>query len=435
MGYIRELIINRKLKEDSRMSEKDFTRERKVGFVALISMILNMLKRTTQIEIDEFLKEFFTKDGKRITYTKQSFSEARQKLSPEVFIMLNDELVKRYYEDDDFKKYKGYRLLAVDGSYIEVPNTTELREHYGYATNSNSDQKVARALSTAVYDVENKIVIGSLIGRYDDSERELEIKNITRIKDLEQEKIKDLMLFDRGYPSIEFLLFLFQSDIKFLMRTSLSFYKEVRNTKTRDEIVEIVITKERARGCRKRGKFIPAGTSIKLRVLKIMLDSGEIETLITDLDENELSYEESKELYFKRWGIETKFDELKNKFEIENFSGIKPLIIEQDFHATILLSNFASMFKQDAEEELIKTNKDKNLKHEYKINKNILIGKLKNSFIKILLEDSDFKRNILYTKFIYDLKKNVVAEVKGRAFDRNKSLSTNRHSNARRRSI
>lgn len=435
MGYIREYVNSRKLKEKARMNETDFTRERKVGFVALVSIILNMVKRSTQIEIDEFLKEFSTKDGKCITYTKQSFSEARQKLSSEAFVMLNDEFVKRYYEEDDYKKYKGYRLLAIDGSYIEVPNTAELREHYGYATNSNSIKEVARALSTTVYDVENKIVIGSLIGRYDDSERELAIKNITRIKDFEQEKIKDLILFDRGYPSIEFLLFLFQSNIKFLMRTSSAFYKEVRNTKTKDEIVEIVITKERAKGCRKRGKLIPAGTSIKLRVLKVMLDSGEIETLITDLDENELTYEESKDLYFKRWGIETKFDELKNKFEIENFSGIKPLIIEQDFHATILLSNFASMFEQDAEEELKEKNKGKDLKHEYKINKNILIGKLKNSFIKILLEDSDIKRNILYTKFVYDLRKNVVAMVKGRSFERNKSLSTNKYSKARRRTL
>jgi len=49
--------------------------------------------------------------------------------------------------------------------------------------------------------------------------------------------------------------------------------------------------------------------------------------LITNLSKNELKYEESKELYFKRWGIKTKFDKLKNKFQIENFSGIKPLII------------------------------------------------------------------------------------------------------------
>ena len=435
MEYIRDFLNSRKLKKESRMNEKDFTRERKVGFVTLICIILNMVRRTTQIEIDGFLEKFSVKRDEKMTYTKQSFSEARQKLSPEAFIMINDEFIQRYYEDDDFKSYKGYRLLAIDGSCIEIPNTVELKEHYGYATNSNSDKKVARALSSIVYDVENKIIVNSLIGRYDDNERDLAMKNINKIKDLKQEKIQDLILLDRGYPSVGFIMFLNQNNIKFLIRTPSSFYKEIKNTKTQDENVEIVITKGRAQRCKRRGKIIPVGTVLNLRVLKIILDSGETETLITNLDEIELKYEESKELYFKRWGIETKFDELKNKFEIENFSGIKPLIIEQDFHATILLSNFASMFEQDAEEELARENKHKNLKHEYKINKNILIGKLKDSFIRILLEDNTIKRNILYTKFIRDLRKNVVAVVKDRTFERSKSLSTSKYSKARRRSL
>ena len=142
MGYISDFLKSRKLKEDSRINQKDFTRERKVGFMTLVCMILNMVKRTTQIEIDEFLEKFKDRKGKQMTYTRQSFSEARQKLSPKAFIMINDEFIQRYYEDDDFKTYKGYRLLAVDGLCIEIPNTKELREHYGYATNSNSDKKL-----------------------------------------------------------------------------------------------------------------------------------------------------------------------------------------------------------------------------------------------------------------------------------------------------
>ena len=435
MGYIRDYLKNRKLKEESRTDQKHFTRERKVGFTTLICMILNMVKRTTQIEIDEFLEKFEARKGKQMTYTRQSFSEARQKLSPKAFIMINDEFIRRYYEDDDFKTYKGYRLLAIDGLCIEVPNTKELREHYGYAIKGGSDKRAARALSSVVYDVENKIIINSLIGRYGGSERELAMQNISRIKDLKPGKVKDLILFDRGYPSAEFIMFLNQSNIKFLIRTPASFYTEVKNTKTRDENVGVRFTKQRVRDHRKRGLLIPEGTILNLRVLKVPLDSGEIETLITNLDENELKYEESKELYFKRWGIETKFDELKNKFEIENFAGIKPLIIEQDFHATILLSNFASMFEQDAEEELAKANKHKNLKHEYKINKNILIGKLKDSFIKILLESNSIKQGILYTKFVRDLRRNIVSVEKGRTFQRNKTHSTNKYSNVRRRAL
>jgi len=82
------------------------------------------------------IKKFSADDGRYSTYTKQSFSEARQKLSSKAFSILNDEFVQRFYEYNDFKKYKDYRLLAVDGSCMEVPNSEELRKYYGYAINS-----------------------------------------------------------------------------------------------------------------------------------------------------------------------------------------------------------------------------------------------------------------------------------------------------------
>lgn len=434
MGYIRNIIFGSELKEKSRLSEKDFTRCRKVGFVTLLCMILNMIKKSTQLEIDDFMKKFGPDDERYSTYTKQSFSEARQKLSPEAFRILNNGFVQKYYEDNDYKKYKGFRLLAVDGSSIEVPNTEELRKHYGYAGNNNAKQKAARAQSSTLYDLENGIVLSSLLGRYDDSERELAMKNIDKFEGFKQGEIEDLILFDRGYPSIEFIMHLNQKGIKYVMRTASTFFGEVVNTKTQDEIVEIKVTPLRRAQLKRRGKPIPTGATIKLRVVKIVLETGEIETLITDLSEDVIKYEEFKGLYFKRWGIETKFDELKNKFQIENFSGVKPMIIEQDYYAILLLSNIASIFEQEAQKELKEKNEKKNLKHEYKINKNILVGKLKDSLIEMLLEQDEEKKGLLYARFIKEVKRNVVPIIKERVFERKWSC-TNKHSKTRRRAF
>jgi hypothetical protein len=434
MGYIRNVIFGNELKEKSRLSEKDFTRSRKVGFVTLVCMILNMIKKSTQLELDDFMQKFGTDDKRYPTYTKQSFSEARQKLSPEAFKILNNGFVQKYYEDNDYKKYKGFRLLAVDGSSIEVPNTEELREYYGCAGNTKAKQKAARAQSSTLYDLENGIVLNSLLGRYDDSERELAKKNIDDFEGLNQSETKDLILFDRGYPSVEFILYLKAKEISFLMRTASTFFSKVVNTKTQDEVVEIKVTKEHMKMLKRRGKLIPEGTTIKLRVVKVTLETGEIETLITDLGEDVLNYEEFKGLYFKRWGIETKFDELKNKFQIENFSGVKPIIIEQDFYAILLLSNIASIFEQEAQEELKEKNEKKNLKYEYKINKNILVGKLKGSLIEMLLQDDAEKKSLLYAQFIEEVKRNVVPIIKDRAFERKWSC-TNKHSKTRRRAF
>lgn len=91
------------LKEKSRKSEKDFTRNRKIGFFSLICLLLRMVRKSTQMELDEFREMFMPESAKTTTYTKQSFSEARQKLSPVAFTLLHDEVIRAFYEDGDFK--------------------------------------------------------------------------------------------------------------------------------------------------------------------------------------------------------------------------------------------------------------------------------------------------------------------------------------------
>jgi hypothetical protein len=357
-----KIMHTEEFKNQSRVSAKDFTRKRKVGFLDLVCMLLRTIRRTTQLELDEF-REFFMQESIGTTYTKQSFSEARQKLLPEAFLLLNEALIQAYYAEPNFLTYKGFRLLAVDGSVLEIPNTKENRETYGYISNQQEHFQVARSLSCHLFDVENKLMISSCMSRYKDSERKLAKQNIEKLLNFGQTGIQNLILFDRGYPSADLLLYLKEKGIRYMMRCSTSFYKEIYETSRLDEMVEIEIDRKRASDLKRQGTPIPKGTILDIRVIKVELPTGETEILLTDTTPEEVNYEESKALYFKRWGIETRFDELKNKWEIENFSGEKPLLIEQDFHATILVSNLASLLEQEAEEEFNKeTKKNGNMK-------------------------------------------------------------------------
>jgi hypothetical protein len=350
---IMEIIQTEDFKNQSRVSEKDFSRNRKVGFVDLLCMLLRTIQKTTQLELDEF-REFFMQKTIGTTYTKQSFSEARQKLLPEAFILLNQVLVQEYYKDQNFLTYKGFRLLAMDGCVLEIPNTQETRETYGYIRNQKKDFQVARSLSSHLFDVENKLMISSCMSRYDDNERNLAKTNIETLLSLGQSEIQNLILFDRGYPSADLLLYLEKKGIRYMMRCSTSFYKEIYETTSPDEVVKIEITSKRASDWKRQGTLIPKGTVLYVRVIKVELPTGEIEILLTNATSKEINYEESKALYFKRWGIETRFNELKNKWEVENFSGEKPMLIEQDFYATLLISNIASLFELVVDEELQK---------------------------------------------------------------------------------
>ena len=78
--------------------------------------------------------------------------------------------------------------------------------------------------------------------------------------------------------------------------------------------------------------WVPLGkTGRHVRVIQIPLTSEGIEILITNLSEAEMEYEAFGELYHKRWGIETKYQELKQKLETENFSGRLVDNVKQDF--------------------------------------------------------------------------------------------------------
>lgn len=212
----------------------------------------------------------------------------------------------------------------------------------------------------------------------------------------------DLILFDRGYPATALILKLENAGIKYVMRTSTGFLKVVKEAKEPDQIIEI-----------------PDGNQgfLKIRIVKFLLDSGVEETLITNLFDQEFDIQELKELYFKRWGVETKYNELKNRLQLENFTGDSPIAVEQDFYASMYLCNMIALAKADANASIEENHKETTLKYEYKVNTNILIGKLRESFIVILLEKNNRKRSKMLDKLMKEIARNVVPVRPGRKFE------------------
>jgi len=391
---------------ENRMKSTYFTRRtEKMDFKDLVTFALNFVKKSLQIELDLFFKNV---KGVETMMTKQAYSQARQKVSASAFTTLNDAVIKWFYKNDDFKTYRGYRLSAIDGSVLELNNSERLRNAFGYV--ENVTVKVARALSSGIYDTENDMMITSKITRYATSERELAVELIEQLKELGLKN--DLILFDRGYPSTKLIHFLESNSIKYLMRVQRKFLKVVTGTTKADQIVEVKIGDE----------------ILKIRVIKFLLDSDIEEVLITNLTDKSFDIKDFKELYFKRWGIEVKFNELKNRLQIENFTGDTQIAVEQDFYASIYLSNMASIAKADANQEVEQINEGKDLKYEYKVNTNILIGKLKDTFVMALLQDDIGKRQKMVDKIMLELKKNTIPIRPDRNFVRNMALKRNKYS-------
>ena len=169
-----------------------------------------------------------------------------------------------------------------------------------------------------------------------------------------------------------------------------SHFKQEQKTMTSDDcVVEIVFNKARitaARDDEVRQKMQNT-KSIKLRFIRVKLPNGDEKTLATNLSQEEFSYNEICELYTLRWGIETVYDDLKNKLEIENFTGTKSDIIKQDIFATILLSNIINDIISESSENI-----KQKFKHEMQINRAFAVGILKIGLFDIFLEKSHRKR-------------------------------------------
>lgn len=393
LSKIRSKIQSKELKEKWRKSITDFTRKRKMDFEKLIHYILNKKGLSTNMEINNF----FNKINEDTDMSVQALLDQRLKLKPEVFIELNEDYLKGFYSEyreTDVKNYKGYILKAIDGTDFEIPNTEKSKEAFG-RVKAKEGESIPRTSVSMCYDVLNGYIIDVIPEKYRYNEIYMAKRHMRKDQKI-TENYNSIYIMDRNYVSFDFLAFLQKSDIKFLSRLNLGYYiKETESMKTKDEIVEIAHTKERM----KRKNFEDEETreyakenKIEVRILKYVLKTGEEEYLITNL--KEFSYEELFEIYGKRWNIETLYNSLKNKLQIEKFTSSKEEIIKQDIYASTLVYNMVQTMKNEAKEDI----EQKNYKHEMKINENISIGLFKNEMIYIMLEDDDKKRLKRYDK-------------------------------------
>ena len=152
------------------------------------------------MEINNFYDDI--NEDKNIS--NQSLLDQRLKLNPEVFILLNNDYLKLFYQEhkDEVKLYKGYLLKAIDGSDFEIPNTKEAKKIYGIVGTKvkNKDDTIARATVSTSYDVLNKYIIEGFISPYRTSENKSALEHLLHDKEITKD-YKSIYIMDRGYIS------------------------------------------------------------------------------------------------------------------------------------------------------------------------------------------------------------------------------------------
>lgn len=363
--------------EDNRVSEKDFTRKRKLPFVSLVLFMINIIKQTLQKELTNFLKHI---KGNKTNITKSAFSQSRIKLKPEAFIELNNCLIEEFYTDNIIKEWNEFRLVAIDGSKLILPtHSKELMEKFGALSNG---MIIPQAQISSCYDVLNEIILDVQLETIEADEKTLAVRSLDNLNE------NDLVILDRNYGAVWFYSYMKSKNVNFVNRISKMFIKESQlfwDSPDESRIVEITHIPQKSRyRLEELGiKFQP----FKIRFVKVVLDTKEIEVLATTLlDKEKYPSEIFKDLYFKRWGIETNFDHLKSNIHVEEFTGLSEIAIRQDFYVSTFINNLQSIIALDSKEEMDKNNQNK--KYEYKVNRNLSLGCMKDRIIDILTSNN-----------------------------------------------
>ena len=357
-------------------------------------MQIKLLTRSLSVEVSNFVSNFFTYFT---DCSKQAFSQARLKMKHTVFIELKEACNEEFYSDGDYKRWKDYILLSNDGTTMQLPNQPELTAYFGQSPTVASPMTMCR--STMLYDVENKLVWNALIEPYTTDEQEMAIKHLDYLDAHHADKKQRIiLLYDMGFRSFEHIRQHQLRQQAYVMRVNETFCLEVRqfaNSHSNDQVIEIDLTKHRRDGgLRLEGQI----SILKVRAVKIALDNGQTEYLLTSLfDKAVFDLASLKELYHKRWGHETALLFQKRYVEIENFSAIKVEGVLQQYHAAILASNIRAVIAGEVQQEIEDEEEEKRKNQtqgtmedipHYEVNQAVALGLIINVLPRFLLANT-----------------------------------------------
>lgn len=374
-----------------------------------------MLKGSVQDELDHFFKTINQNQLCEKVVSKSAFSQARKNLDPLAFVELNSQLTRKFYNSFPTRTWLGFTLLAVDGSTIRVPNSSENIAHFGnLGAAAGTECPVARI--SQIFDPLNKITIAAVAEPTANGERQLASELFLNLRAL------DLVLLDRGYPAFWIFKLIETIGGHFCARIPNRLWSQVKafsKSESMDDLITFNASWPSKQKCHELGIDT---NSLQLRLVRVILESGESEILVTNLLDSE-AYPTScfGDLYYHRWPVEENFKSMKHRLEVENFTGKSVLSVYQDFHAKVLTGNIAAILAYASQDQVDRETVGR--KYKYQINFTQLLSKLKDTIIFLFNQE-----NIMYLihKMITLATQTIEPIRPNRKYPRHKKITGNR---------
>ncbi len=330
-------------------------------------------KKSLQSELNQVF-------GNGLSCTKSAFCQARKKLKLQFFEDILQQSVLSFYRHTRARRFRGYRLWACDTTIQLLPDNEDTRK---IGIHKNQYKEVASIKISIYFDVFNKLI--SLFGLFDKRTADLQCCLKGQIKAVPKDVIA---IYDRAYGSQILAFFHSLYGSKYVARLKASSSNTVRRFLQSPDN-DMIIAEPMGERCYKRleefGIRKSKSDMIAYRLVKVVLSTGEVEVLMTNLDEK-FSISDLSELYRLRWGVETAFNGIKNHQMLGTFSGYSELAVKQDIYCNLLFYNLHTISLLDTEEGLGQINDrrrkrpSKNKKKEnrgYQVNRNIGAGTLR----------------------------------------------------------
>lgn len=390
--------------------EKDFCRNRKLPFEKMMYSILSMSGKDLKCE----LLDFFDLD--KNTPTVSAFIQQRNKISVNAFETLFHQFTDSFSQK---KLYRGYRLLAVDGSNLHTPTNSQEESCYYHGTNGKRPYNLMHL--NAMYDLLNNIYVDAIV---QDSKKENEHKAFVTMVDRDISTLPTIYIADRGYESYNNIAHIQEKGQNFLIRikdsssSGMASSWELPNLDEYDVPIQIFLTRKSTNSVKNDPKFkylahtahfdfLPTYSRksspfisypLSFRIIRIKISDNSYETLITNLKPEEFSSSDLKELYSMRWGIETSFRSLKYTLGLLFFHSKKAEYILQEIFAKLTMYNFTELITSHV------VIKQKNRKLSYKINFSASVHICRKFLLKNI---SPPEIEALISKFLVPIKKNI----------------------------
>lgn len=271
---------------------------------------------------------------------KQTLSDARQKLRWQGIEFLLHEARR----DDLEERWKGHLVRISDGSKIMTPNTADLREHFKIPNTKVGAGFYPQAWLVTLLNSTTGQPVAATVGCHkDDSERDLMLELLSECKP------DDILLLDRGLGGARVYLNCYKRDIHFLHRV-----------KTSGDRIPLYVQ-----------DFLASGKNSDLYAVEVKDDDGQeifmwvrlvrgpmdsegkrIVFATSLLDEETYSVASIRELYRRRWAVETAYGRVKNLLNLEKFHAKSYNGVMQEIFANLLVLSLAAIIDNEASRRL-----------------------------------------------------------------------------------